>query len=124
VFSTTKRAAPFDNADTSIHLPVNLDNLGKKRVIGDEHLPETAQSTKKNPKVVGKRANNNLTQIISAKPVEAPETKIAKKKRGIKGMSKLEILSNSYLETSIVFESTASVQEKRVRKELEAPVKV
>ena len=90
MFSTTKRAAPFDNSDTSIHLPDKIENLGKKRVLGDEYLPETAQSTKKNPKVVGKRTNNNVTQLIPEKPLEAQEAKNAKKKRGIKGKFKLD----------------------------------
>jgi len=41
VFTTTKRAAIFDQSDTSIHLPTNIDNLGKKRVAEDQ-LPDTA----------------------------------------------------------------------------------
>lgn len=73
--------------------------------------------------MVGKRTNNNVTQFISAKPVEeTQETKNAKKKRGIKGKFKLD--KTQFLETSIVLESTASIQEKRVRKELEAPLQM
>lgn len=78
-------------------------------------MPETAESTKKivpsQKSVVqklGKRNNNGLqtsANVFVDKSVDLEESvdqKNAKKKRGIK-------------ETSIIFESTASAQEKRVR---------
>ena len=56
MFPTAKRGSLYEQGETSIHLPANLVNLGKKRV--GENLPETAESTKKSLRpAVGKRVN-------------------------------------------------------------------
>jgi hypothetical protein len=99
VFSTAKRATHFDHVDTSIHLPINISNLGKKRA-GTED-PETAESTKKIQKskrevIVGKR-NNNLSQMVTVKPEEGQEQRNAKKKRGIKGKTNSKLASLTIL---------------------------